>query len=248
MAIQQISQQPVYAQRQSRLDLWMNKVGNFVLEYWAHMITTILGVLVLLALSVPVLTYLGLNNIAKPIFYSLHLICAQIPSHSFYILGHQLGMCARNMAIYGSMFAGGLIFILSKKRLRGIPWWFWLLLILPMAYDGITQMLGLRESTWELRVITGTLFGLANMWFVLPFIQKTIRETIQVATPVQLATPSIQPISALPVQHTAFASNPTTPALALDTTHTYELPHTPANVPELIKIAEEEGGKDVSSR
>jgi uncharacterized membrane protein len=143
-------------------------------------ITILLGVIVLLALSVPMLTFLGLDSIAKPIFYSLHLSCAQIPSHSFYMLGHQLGMCARNMAIYGSMFAGGLVFIVSKKRLPGIPWWFWLLLILPMALDGITQMFGWRESTWELRVITGALFGLANMWFVLPFIQKTLQQTMVV--------------------------------------------------------------------
>jgi uncharacterized membrane protein len=92
-------------------------------------------------------------------------------------------MCARNFSVYASMFAGGLIFVISKKRLPGIPWWFWVLLILPMAYDGLTQMFGLRESTWELRVLTGTLFGLANMWFALPFIQKTLNETV---APVQL--------------------------------------------------------------
>jgi uncharacterized membrane protein len=180
MAAQPISQQQTYTAQQTRLDSWMQKAGAFALAYWAHVITILLGVIVLLALSVPMLTFLGLDSIAKPIFYSLHLICAQIPSHSFYMLGHQLGMCARNMAIYGSMFAGGLVFIVSKKRLPGIPWWFWLLLILPMALDGITQMFGWRESTWELRVITGALFGLANMWFVLPFIQKTLQQTMVV--------------------------------------------------------------------
>ena len=58
-----------------------------------------------------------------------------------------------------------------------MPWWVWLLMILPMAIDGTTQMFGLRESTWELRFITGTLFGVGSAWFVLTFMQKTIEET-----------------------------------------------------------------------
>lgn len=174
MAVQQ------QAQKQ-RIDVIMHKVGAFALKYWVLAITIVLGLILLATLSVPFLTYFGLNDIAKPIFNALHIICAQIPSHSFYILGHQLGMCARNIAIYGSMFVGGIVFVASKRRLPGIPWWVWLLLTLPIAFDGLTQMFGLRESTWELRVLTGTLFGIGNMWFALPFIQKTLNETVHLA-------------------------------------------------------------------
>ena len=53
-------------------------------------------------------------------------------------------------------------------------------MILPMALDGTSQMFGLLESTWELRALTGTLFGLANVWFALPLIQKTILESLPV--------------------------------------------------------------------
>jgi uncharacterized membrane protein len=149
-----------------------------LLDYWATIIASVLGILVFAALSVPFLSYFGLDGISKQIFYSLHLVCAQIPSHSFYIFGHQLGMCARNFSIYASMFIGSVIFVLSKKRFPGIPWWFWVLMILPLALDGTTQMFGWRESTWELRVLTGTLFGLGNVWFALPLIQKTILESL----------------------------------------------------------------------
>src|SRR5437879_4318985 len=154
-----------------------HRLGEFLLKHWATMLTLVLGLLVVTALAIPFLSYFGLDVIAKPLLFSLHYVCAQIPSHSFYIFGHQLGLCARNLSIYSSMFLGSLIFVLSKKRLPGIPWWLWILMILPMALDGITQMFGLRESTWVLRVITGTLFGLGNIWFVLPFIQKTLDET-----------------------------------------------------------------------
>jgi uncharacterized membrane protein len=184
MSIQKVhnTTQHAYIPRRQTLDRVMNSigrfVGNFLIDHWATMITYVLGILVFAALSVPFLSYFGLDGISKQIFFALHMVCAQIPSHSFYIFGHQLGMCARNFSIYASMFIGSLIFVLSKKRIPGIPWWLWILLILPIAIDGTTQMFGLRESTWELRVLTGTLFGLGNVWFALPLIQKTILESL----------------------------------------------------------------------
>lgn len=178
MATQSIYPQTAYPAPKTRMDLWMQKVGEFFIHSWVVLIIIILGLILLATVSVPILAYFGLDSLSKPIFNALHLICAQIPSHSFYMLGHQLGMCARNIAIYGSMFVGALIFQLSKKRIPGIPWWLWGLMLVPIAIDGLTQMFGLRESTWELRVLTGALFGLANMWFALPFIQKTLDETI----------------------------------------------------------------------
>ena len=175
---------PAYSPHRQTLDRSMNSAGLFVsnllLDHWATIIASVLGLLVFAALSVPFLSYFGLDGISKQIFYSLHLVCAQIPSHSFYIFGHQLGMCARNFSIYASMFVGSVIFVLSKKRFPGIPWWIWVLMILPLALDGTTQMFGWRESTWELRVLTGTLFGLGNVWFALPLIQKTILESLPI--------------------------------------------------------------------
>jgi uncharacterized membrane protein len=161
-----------------QLNRFMDRCGNFLLNYWAVLITILLGLLVLTAISIPFLSYFGLDSIAKPLFFSLHYVCAQIPSHSFYILGHQLGLCARNLSIYSSMFLGSLIFILSKKRVPGIPWWLWVLMILPMALDGTTQMFGWRESTWILRTVTGTLFGMGSVWFVLPLMHKTLLEDL----------------------------------------------------------------------
>ena len=186
MAIQEVNNTThhAYSPRRQTLDRVMNSigrfVGNFLIDHWATMITYALGILVFAAFSVPFLSYFGLDGISKQIFFALHMVCAQIPSHSFYIFGHQLGMCARNFSIYTSMFIGSLIFVLSKKRIPGIPWWIWVLMILPLALDGTTQMFGLRESTWELRVLTGTLFGLGNVWFALPLIQKTILESLPI--------------------------------------------------------------------
>src|SRR5437588_966406 len=154
-----------------------NLVNNFLVEYWAHIIMFVLGSLVFIALAIPFLSYFGLDSVAKPLFFALHYVCAQIPSHSFYLFGHQFGLCARNLSIYASMFLGSLIFVLTKKRMPGIPWWIWVLMLLPIAWDGLTQMVGCHASTWVVRVITGSLFGLGTVCFAFPLMQKILQET-----------------------------------------------------------------------
>jgi uncharacterized membrane protein len=167
----------------------IHRLGDFFIGYWAHLITSVLGLIVLVALSIPFLSYFGLDAIAKPLFFALHYVCAQIPSHSFYLFGHQFGLCARNLSIYASMFLSSLIFVLNKKRMPGIPWWLWIIFILPMAIDGTTQMFGLRESTWELRVLTGTLFGVGSIWFALPLMEKALQEPMTPVFPARPARP-----------------------------------------------------------
>nr|BBH96036.1 hypothetical protein KTA_42350 [Thermogemmatispora argillosa] len=172
--------------RSARLNALAEGLGTLLLRYWAHGVTALLGSIVLLAVSVPFLFYFGLDSVARPIYFALHLICAQIPSHSFYIFGHPLGMCERNFSIYASMFVGSLAFVLSKRRLPGIPWWLWAVTLLPIALDGFTQMFGWRESTPLLRVLTGTIFGLGNVLFVLPLIERNLVVTPQMTAAVQL--------------------------------------------------------------
>ncbi len=149
------------------------RLGSFLMTYIFIIITVLIGLVLLAAVLDPILSYLGLDFIAKPLFFSMHLLCAQTPSHSFYLFGHQLCLCERCCAIYSSMFLAGITFQLSKKRL-GVRWWLWLLLILPMAADGFTQMFGLRESNWELRLITGGLFGFSTILFFFRLMQKTL--------------------------------------------------------------------------
>ncbi|GCE03145.1 DUF2085 domain-containing protein [Dictyobacter aurantiacus] len=172
------SQHVLPGRSKSTFERWIDRGGDFLTEYWALIITIGLGILVAIAIAIPFMSYLGLDSIAKPLFFSLHYVCAQIPSHSIYIFGHQLGLCERNFSIYTSMFLTSLVFVLSKKRMPGIPWWLWILMLLPMAWDGTTQMFGWRESDWILRVITGTLFGVGNIWFALPLMQKSLTEAI----------------------------------------------------------------------
>jgi uncharacterized membrane protein len=144
-------------------------------RHWLLILNVLFGVVVGLAIFAPMLYVLGQDNIASRIFALYHFICAQVPSHSYFLGGYQLALCARNLAIYSSLFAGTLIFRGVRNRLPILGWRLWLLTMLPMALDGFTQMFGLRESNWELRTLTGIIFGLGICWFMLPQIDEAAR-------------------------------------------------------------------------
>ena len=86
-------------------------------------------------------------------------------------LGYKMAYCQRDMAMYGSLLLAGMVFGLVRHRLRPIPFTLYLILLAPLAVDGLAQLLGFYESTWQLRTITGSLFGLATVWFAYPHLE-----------------------------------------------------------------------------
>src|SRR5258708_37095493 len=117
-----------------------DRVGGFLVAHFGLIFTVIIGLLLLAAFIDPILSFLGLDAIAKPLFYSMHLICAQIPSHSFYLFGHQVCLCERCCAIYGSMFLGGVSLLVCKKGSPVIPWCGLYPLSIPMACVGLNAL------------------------------------------------------------------------------------------------------------
>lgn len=101
-------------------------------------------------------------------------------------IGYKVAICERDVAIYGSLLIGGLIFGWARIRCaaRGrtvphLPVKLYLLLLVPMLVDGATQLVGLRESTWELRLITGVFFGLATVWLAYPHVEQAMSDTLR---------------------------------------------------------------------
>lgn len=106
-------------------------------------------------------------------------------------VGYKVAFCQRDIAIYGSIFLFGLLFALTGRRLKSLPWYFWLLVgIAPIGLDGFSQLPGLstlpvvawlpiRESTPLLRTLTGAFFGLTTAWYGYPFVEQTMLETRQ---------------------------------------------------------------------
>ncbi len=96
-------------------------------------------------------------------------------------LGYKMAYCQRDTAMYGSMLLAGMVFGLVRRCLKPLPFTLYLVFLAPWAVDGLAQFLGFYESTWQLRTITGSLFGMATVWFAYPYLEEgtvELRRTI----------------------------------------------------------------------
>jgi uncharacterized membrane protein len=97
-------------------------------------------------------------------------------------IGYKVAFCERDAAIYGSILLAGLLYGWRRKTLKRampkLPFWGYVLFLVPMALDGFTQLFGWRESTWFLRLITGMLFGVASVWLAYPYVQEAMDDVL----------------------------------------------------------------------
>jgi uncharacterized membrane protein len=93
-------------------------------------------------------------------------------------LGYQVAFCERETAIYLTVFLTCLAygFLRRRREFRAMPIRLYVLFLVPMAIDGLTQLFGWRESTPLLRTVTGAIFGLGSAWLVLTYIEASFRE------------------------------------------------------------------------
>ncbi len=155
----------------------VDRVALRLVRHWLLILNVAVGIFATLPFLSPYLKSVGWVRLGDLLFKVYQPFCHQMPERSFFIFGYQVSYCQRDVAIYTSIFLGGLLFARLRPRLPGLsPRWY-AVLILPMALDGFTQLFGLRESTWELRVITGTLFGLATVWLLYPVLNRAFAES-----------------------------------------------------------------------
>jgi len=102
------------------------------------------------------------------------------------ILGYKMALCQRDIAIYGSILLFGILFSLSGRNIKSLPFWAWILVgIVPIGLDGVSQLVSqlplefipYRESTPLLRTITGVLFGFTTAWFGYPVVEEAMADT-----------------------------------------------------------------------
>lgn len=103
-------------------------------------------------------------------------------------LGYKIALCQRDLAIYLSLLLFGLIFSITGRKLKPLPWLAWIILALvPIGLDGFSQLisqmeiqslgwLSIRESTPLLRVLSGAMCGWFTAWFGLPSIEEMMNE------------------------------------------------------------------------
>lgn len=103
-------------------------------------------------------------------------------------MGYKMALCERDIAIYLAMLLFGVVFSMTGRKIKPLPWFLWFLIGLgPIGLDGFSQLLSqtglgifswlpLRESTPLLRALTGALFGLATAWFGFPYLEESVLE------------------------------------------------------------------------
>jgi uncharacterized membrane protein len=112
-------------------------------------------------------------------------------------MGYKSALCQRDLAIYGMMLIGGLIYGVVRRfrPVRQLPIWLFVLIgLFPIAWDGFSQLFGYffalipgaeglaalfppRESTPFLRVFTGALLGFALVWLIYPHLEDGLGRT-----------------------------------------------------------------------
>jgi uncharacterized membrane protein len=169
--------------------------------HWLLGLNLAVALFVLGAGLAPLLAATGWQHVADGLYAIYHATCHQWAFRSFFVFGGQavygreqlqslgldpftfvggpgygwkLAFCERDLAIYLSLLGFGLVYA-RRRDLRPAGFRLYAACALPMAVDGFTQLFGWRESTWELRVLTGLLFGAASGWLLLPRFDASLR-------------------------------------------------------------------------
>jgi uncharacterized membrane protein len=128
-------------------------------------------------------------------------ICHQLPERSFLINDIYLPFCARDTGILIGLFSTLFYLYLSlKHKSNQIPTiknsFILLLLLTPMAVDGLTSYMNLRESSNLLRILTGIPFGIILPIFLIPLLndnhqkkeQRILNKKRELLLPILLAS------------------------------------------------------------
>jgi uncharacterized membrane protein len=121
------------------------------------------------ALAAPILAEVGYSSAAASLHQLYLLLCPQRPSHSYYLLGQQLALEEREMAMFTAQLLSGIVYGYLRGRVRmELPSPFFAGSAVPLAWDVLSQMLALRSSDWFTRSWTGGIFMIAFVFWCYP--------------------------------------------------------------------------------
>jgi uncharacterized membrane protein len=181
----------------------VSRLGGVLAAYWLLVANVVVTGFVGLPFAAPALLAAGHPDAASLIYAAYRSVCHQWAFRSYFLfgpqwtyaleelgevvgpesvfsflggpdLGYKVAFCERDVAIYLAVLAAGLAYAALGPRLPPLGLGAYTALITPMALDGFSQLFGWRESTPELRTLTGALFGLASVWLVYPRIDRVL--------------------------------------------------------------------------
>lgn len=196
----------------ARITLFTERVVQVIAKHWLLLVNAVIGLWVTLPAVAPLLMKTGHPQAAQLVYTLFMPLCHQLPERSFFLfgprgvyslaelehslgtdvplryigspaLGYKIAVCERDNAVYAAALLTGIVFSLVRRHLRRLPIRHFVLLCMPMAVDGLGQLLGFWESTWQTRIITGGVFGAACIGLAYPYIENGMNEVLQVMQP-----------------------------------------------------------------
>lgn len=103
-------------------------------------------------------------------------LCHGLPERSFPLFETVMPICARCSGIYAGLLVGVAVFVLWPRIEERVARIVLYVAVTPLAIDGLTQAVGLRESTNALRVATGIAAALSfGLWALSAVERRPIR-------------------------------------------------------------------------
>jgi len=98
---------------------------------------------------------------------AFRLFCHGIPERCVSLWGVPMPICARCTAIYIGLAASLVVFVLLPRMSEFAARVILMIAVTPLAVDGLTQLVRLRQSTNGLRMATGLATGIAfGLWAI----------------------------------------------------------------------------------
>ncbi|MFC2163283.1 DUF2085 domain-containing protein [Candidatus Altiarchaeota archaeon] len=125
--------------------------------------------------------YMGLHGTAYGMKAAASQVCHQRPDRSLTLLGYKMIVCARCTGIYAGLIASTILYPLTRglKREKIPDAIFLVIALIPMAVDGTSQLMGFRESTNAIRLVSGFIFGAVIPAYMIPATALFIKEVRQ---------------------------------------------------------------------
>jgi uncharacterized membrane protein len=119
----------------NRFSLWLSK-------HWLATANLFFLTYVGLPFLAPLLLANGYPRAANAIYQMYNFTCHQFPTRAYFVAGEQVCMCHRCVAMYGTIFLGGLVFGLVRQRLKPLSFQLYLLFLVPIGLDGGLALVG----------------------------------------------------------------------------------------------------------
>jgi hypothetical protein len=117
----QLSPNASTSQLSQSVETTANKFTHFLSRHWLALANTFFFLYAALPFAAPLLLVNGQTNAANGIYWIFHNLCHLLPSRAYFVAGEQVCLCHRCMAIYGSIFLGGVIFGFVRNTLKPLP-------------------------------------------------------------------------------------------------------------------------------